>query len=300
MATQVEVAVGYDPIDRIHRAALGTFADVSGAFYDGDDSLTLEQAQSKKHDRVFHGLGLESGDTLLDIGCGWGPLLNAARERGIEAVGLTLSPAQERRCRKEGLDARLVDWRDAEEPALGTFSGVASLGAFEHFVSPAEMLAGRQEEVYRNFFRLCHSLLAEGGSLFLQTMTWGDRVPEPADLDVRAPHLSDRWVMGHLAYLYPGAWLPESLEQITACSSPWFELHWESNGRNDYIRTMHAWKDAVAALGARKYWAVAPLILGSLVDERRRRLFTALRYRCALLCFERGIFSHHRMILRPT
>ena len=294
MATLAEIAQSYDPIDRIHQAAFGEHADVSCAFYEGDFTLTLEEAQRRKHDLILD--GLDSGDTLLDIGCGWGPVLNAAREKGIEAIGLTLSPAQAARCRAKGLDARLCDWKELDAESSGPFHRVSSVGAFEHFVSPQEMVEGRQEAIYRSFFRLCASLLPEGASLFLQTMTWGDRVPSPSELDVGAAKLSDRWVMGHLAYLYPGSWLPVGLDQIQRCAAPEFDLTFASNGRLDYIQTMYEWGRALDVLGWRKWWIMAPQFAGAIVDRDKWRHLTALRYGCSRLCFERGIFSHFRMI----
>lgn len=297
MATQSEIAVSYDPIDAIHRAAFGEYADVSCAFFDGDFSLSLEEAQRRKHDLVLDGLGLVGGDTLLDVGCGWGPLLHAARERGVEGRGITLSPAQVARCRANGLDVELRDWRDMDPGKEPARHGVASIGAFEHFVSPEEMEAGRQEAIYRDFFRLCSALLPRKGRLFLQTMTWGARVPDPSELDVHAPRMSDRWVMGHLAYLYPGSWLPTGLDQVLACADPWFEPMFCSNGRDDYIHTMYAWGRELDALGMRKWALVAPMALRGLVDRRARRFFRALRHACSRECFERGIFTHYRMIL---
>jgi len=297
LATQAEIALSYDPIDAVHRAAFGDYADVSCAYYDGDFSLSLEEAQRRKHELILDGLGLARGDTLLDIGCGWGPVLNAARERGVEAVGITLSPAQAARCRANGLDARLCDWRDFDAER-GPFDGVSSVGAFEHFVSPQEMLAGGQERIYGDFFRLCSELLPRGGRLFLQTMTWGKRVPHPDELDVHAPKLSDQWVMGHLSYLYPGSWLPNGLDHVVECAQPHFELSFASNGRRDYIHSFYAWGDLLAELGWRKWWIMAPSLIGAAFDSAKRRYVKALRYACSRLCFEREIFSHYRMIFR--
>ena len=297
MATQTEIETGYDTIDAIHRAAFGEHADVSCAFYDGDFTLTLEEAQRRKHGLILDGLGLEAGDTLLDIGCGWGPLLEAARGRGIEGTGITLSPAQVARCRKAGLDARLQDWRDLDPSEPGHYDGVASVGAFEHFATPADSLDGRQVAIYRDFFRLCRAMLPDGGRLFLQTMTWGARVPRPTELDIHSPKLSDPWVMGHLSYLYPGSWLPEGKDQIVECAAPWFDVTFCNEGRQDYLHTMHDWGRALAALGLRKWIFVSPLLVKSSVDPSARRLLIALRYGCSRLCFERGLFSHYRMIL---
>lgn len=296
MADQTEVRATYDPMDALHLAALGEYADVSGALYDSDFSPTLEEAQRRKHELVLSTLGLAAGDTFLDIGCGWGPLLHAARERGIRGVGITLSPAQVRRCRKNGVDVRLLDWKDIDAAAWGTVDGVASLGAFEHFVSSTEMLEGRQEEIYRDFFRRCAALLPDDGKLFLQTMTWGDRVPDPDELDVNAPKLSDAWVMGHLAHLYPGSWLPTGLDQVVTCANPWFRLQLAQDSREDYIQTQLEWKRAGDALGVRKWLKVLPLLIASLSSRHAWRYLTALRWGCNRLCFERKIFSHYRTV----
>jgi cyclopropane-fatty-acyl-phospholipid synthase len=297
MATQSEVTRSYDPIDAIHEAAFGTFADVTCAFYEGDFTLSLEQAQQRKHEFVFESLGLEAGGTLFDIGCGWGPLLDAARRRGIVASGVTLSTTQHQRCQSEGLDVELRDWKDVDADETPGFQGVASLGAFEHFVGPDEMLAGEQDEVYRDFFRLCSDLLPDRGKLFLQTMTWGSRVPHPDELDIHAPKLSDQWVMGYLSYLYPGSWLPNGLEHIAECAAEHFDVTYHSNGRKDYIKTMYAWGEHLDRLGWRKWSILAPVFARSVFDPDLRRLLTALRYACARECFEREIFSHYRIVL---
>jgi cyclopropane-fatty-acyl-phospholipid synthase len=270
---------------------------VSCAFFDGDYTLTLEAAQRRKHDLVFTQLGLAAGDSLLDIGCGWGPLLAAARECGVRGIGLTLSPAQVARCRGAGLEARLLDWRDQPSDGGQSFDGLASLGAFEHFASPTDRLQGRQETVYRDFFRKCWELLPEGGRLFLQTMTWGRRVPDPGELDVHAPRLSDRWVLGHLAYLYPGSWVPDGLDQIERCAAPWFEPTFVSNGAQDYVHTMYRWGNAVDRLGVRKWLLVTPMLARATIDPSARRWILALRHACARECFERGLFSHFRIVL---
>lgn len=297
MATQADIAWSYDPIDAIHRAAFGDHADVSCAYYEGDYSITLEEAQARKHELILGGLGLQSGETLLDIGCGWGPVLRAATERGIQAHGLTLSPAQVARCQRKGLDAVLLDWRNLDPGTLGPLGGVCSVGAFEHFVRPEDAVSDRQEEIYDSFFRLCRALLEPGRRLFLQTMTWGSRVPHPSELDVHAPKLSDRWVLGHLAYLYPGSWLPNGLDQIVRCALPYFDLTFSSNGRLDYIQTMKEWGTALDRLGWRKWLIMAPHLGEAAFDRAKWRYLTALRYGCSRICFERGIFSHYRMIL---
>src|SRR2546423_10968467 len=82
MADREDLEFTYSLIDRIFRLSLGELADFSGAKYDGDFSLTLEQAQQRKHEYVADQIGLGPGRRVLDLGCGWGPLLHYIRERG--------------------------------------------------------------------------------------------------------------------------------------------------------------------------------------------------------------------------
>src|SRR4051795_5744873 len=173
MADRDDLDFTYSLIDRIFRLSLGELADFSGAKYDGDFSLTLEQAQRRKHEYVGEQIGIEPGKRVLDLGCGWGPLLAFVRERSATGVGLTLSSAQAKACRRHGLDVQLRDAREVTREELGAFDAVASLGAFEHFCSPEEFEAGRQDEIYRDRFDRGATLLPDGGRLYLQTMVFG-------------------------------------------------------------------------------------------------------------------------------
>src|SRR4051812_37681296 len=145
MAGPEDLEFTYSLIDRMFRLSLGELADFSGAKYDGDFSLSLEAAQRRKHDYVAERIGIGPGRRLLDLGCGWGPLLHAIRERGGTGIGVTLLSAQLEACRRHGLDAHLQDARLVTRETFGPFDAVASLGAFEHFCSPAEYRAGRQD-----------------------------------------------------------------------------------------------------------------------------------------------------------
>src|SRR6185437_15435060 len=144
MADRNDLEFTYSLIDRMFRLSLGEMADFSGAKYDGDFSLTLEQAQARKHEYVADQIGIGQGRRVLDLGCGWGPLLDFVRRRGGTGVGVTLSSAQAAACRRHGLDVHLVDARHLTRESFGPFDAVASLGAFEHFCSPEEQSAGRQ------------------------------------------------------------------------------------------------------------------------------------------------------------
>lgn len=132
-----------------------------GYFLSGN--ADLDAAQVAKLDYVCRKLRLRNGERLLDIGCGWGALIrHAARCYGVEAVGITLSPAQaelaSRRIAEEGLGARCrVEIRDYRDLAsLPVFDKVASIGMVEHV--GRGRLAG--------YFAAVHRVLRPGG-LFL-------------------------------------------------------------------------------------------------------------------------------------
>src|SRR2546421_10030748 len=129
MADRQDLDFTYSLIDRIFRLSLGEMADFSGAKYDGDFSMTLEQAQRRKHEYVAEQIGIGPGRRVLDLGCGWGPLLNYIRERGGVGVGATLSSAQLAACRRHGLDVHLLDAREVTRARVGAFDAAASLRA---------------------------------------------------------------------------------------------------------------------------------------------------------------------------
>jgi cyclopropane-fatty-acyl-phospholipid synthase len=106
-------------------------------FETGDEDL--ETAQVRKLDYICRKLRLRPGQRLLDIGCGWGGLImHAARNYGVEAVGITLSENQallaRERIERAGLQKRCrVEVRDYRE--LGQTEGfekIVSVGMFEH------------------------------------------------------------------------------------------------------------------------------------------------------------------------
>src|SRR5947199_7548979 len=121
MAERKDIDFSYSLTDRVIRLALGELADFSGAKYDGDFSLSLEEAQRRKHEYVAEQIGIEPGRRVLDLGCGWGPLLNFIRSRGGNGLGVTLSSAQLESCSRYGLDVHLQDALQVTRDTFGPF-----------------------------------------------------------------------------------------------------------------------------------------------------------------------------------
>jgi cyclopropane-fatty-acyl-phospholipid synthase len=99
---------------------------------------TLEEAQDAKRELVCQKLALKEGKRILDVGCGWGSfVMHAASRYGVEAVGITLSPAQAEGARarvaeaglSDRVEIRLADYRDL---ASERYDAIASIGMVEH------------------------------------------------------------------------------------------------------------------------------------------------------------------------
>jgi len=253
MATAADIERSYEFMDGILRAALGETFDFSCAHF-GDEPKTLAQAQHDKHAYALNALRFQPGMRVLDIGCGWGPMVKAIRDRGGRPVGITLSPNQVRACHRNGLhDVHLLDWRDVTRETFGSFDGIVSHGAFEHFCSMEEFRAGQQLQAYERFFALCHSLLPIGGRIHLQTLTHGKHMVSPDQVSVDAPKGSIGYLLGLMTKLYANSWLPESREQIVEAARG-FSLVESRNGRRDWIRTIEAWKEPKRRWSRARVW----------------------------------------------
>ena len=299
MAEREDIDFTYSLTDRVFRLSMGELADFSGAKYDGDFSLSLLEAQRRKHEYVAEQIGIEPGRRVLDLGCGWGPLLRFIEERGASGLGVTLSSAQEAACRRHGLDARLHDARAVTRETFGGFDAVASLGAFEHFCSPEEYRAGRQEAVYRAIFANVAGLLPPGGRFYLQTMVFGANMIPLEEVDVRAPRDSDAWYLALMERQFPGSWLPLGREQLLSCAEPDFRLVSSSNGRLDYIHTIEEWNRRMGQRSLRKTLLKLQLVPRWLTSSDFRLAFTS-GVSANKVCFERELIDHYRLVFEKS
>ncbi|HMD56294.1 MAG TPA: class I SAM-dependent methyltransferase [Solirubrobacteraceae bacterium] len=300
MAERKDLDFTYSLTDRIFRLSMGELADFSGAKYDGDFGLSLLEAQRRKHEYIAEQIGIGSGRRLLDLGCGWGALLNFARGRAAIGVGVTLSSAQAAARRRHGLDVHLQDAREIDRETFGAFDAVASLGAFEHFCSPEDYRSGRQEEVYRGLFSRVASVLPDRGRFYLQTMVFGrNMIPaERIEAELFAgmpPRDSDAWHLALMGRQFPGSWLPFGQEQVVRCAEPSFWLVSSSNGRRDYIETITQWNARIGARVFRKTLLKAWLVPRWLTSADFRLAFTS-GVNANKVCFERELLDHYRLV----
>ncbi|MGK2874496.1 MAG: class I SAM-dependent methyltransferase [Nocardioides sp.] len=142
-----------------------TLAEVTGAQF---DKLSL----------ICEKLDLAEGDTLLDVGCGWGSLtMHAALEFGARVTAITIAEEQRRfvqgRIDAAGVGDRvkvlLCDYRDAPQtiPGAGSFDAVASIEMGEH-------VGQRNYPTYVDVLNRC---VKPGGRVLVQQMSRTGRYP---------------------------------------------------------------------------------------------------------------------------
>ena len=232
---------------------------------------------------------------MLDLGCGLGTAAQLHPQPRGRRVGVTLSWAQEAACRRHGLDVHLYDARQVNRESFGEFDAVASLGAFEHFCSPEEYRAGRQEEIYRGIFARVASVLPEGGRFYLQTMVFGRNMIPLDEVDIHAPRDSDAWYLALMGRQFPGSWLPLGQEQVVRCAEPSFRLVSSMNGRLDYIETIRQWGKRTGARSLRKTLLKLQLVPRWLTSADFR-LAPHFGVSANKVCFERELLDHYRLV----
>ncbi|HEX4417239.1 MAG TPA: class I SAM-dependent methyltransferase [Kofleriaceae bacterium] len=200
--------------------------------WDGPND-TLHAAQLRKLD--YHATNAKAigAARVLDIGCGWGSMMERlVNVHGVQhAVGLTLSQEQADLVKARNLprsSVLLSHWHDHRPEEK--YDAIISIGAFEHFVHIDE---NREQRVrsYRKFFTHCRELLKPGGMMSLQTTVY-------EMMDQLDPFITSR--------IWPEAQLPRLVEMIEAMDYV-FEVVKIDNHKEHYERALIEWANRLAA-----------------------------------------------------
>jgi cyclopropane-fatty-acyl-phospholipid synthase len=296
MAGKQDIDFTYTTLDRIFRMSIGETADFSAAMYNGDFSMTLNEAQRAKHEFMERELNIKKGQRVLDMGSGWGPFLNYISRKGVKAVGLTLSDGQYNACKKNGFEVYIKDVRSVQPEDYGIFDSVVSVGAFEHFCSIEEYKEGKQEQVYNDFFKTVSNILPPGGRFYLQTMSFEKNMIPLEEIDINADKNSDAYILALCRQHLPGSWLPYGSDMIVKCAEPYFKLVNISSGRLDYIETIRVWRKMLRRFSFRKYALYLKFLFDSLKSNRLRHLVNVFRISPLMVCLEREIMGHYRIV----
>jgi cyclopropane-fatty-acyl-phospholipid synthase len=301
MAEKHDLDFTYTTIDKIFRLSMGETADYSGAKYDGDFTMTLEEAQKAKHKFIADSLNIKQGSKVLDMACGWGPFSTyITKERGATSIGLTLSKGQAAACRKNGLNVIVQDCRYVKPEEYGTFDAITCIGGLEHFCSIEEWKAGKQEEVYRNFFKVLYDLLPVGGRYYMQTMVFSKNMLDYEKFDINAPQDSAEYVLALMVKEFPGSWLPYGPEMVERCAAPHFKLISKSSGRLDYIQTIGQWRKKFRQFNVYKYLLYASLLPKYIFNKEFRHQVAVFKVSPNRVCFEKEIMDHYRLVFEKV
>ena len=213
----------YDVSNAFYEKVLGPSMTYTCAAFESADQ-SLEAAQENKYRLVFDKLGLQPGDRLLDIGCGWGSMVRYAARRGVKVIGVTLSQEQASWAQKaiadEGLsdlaEVRFSDYRDVAET---NFDAISSIGLTEHI----------GVHNYPSYFTFIQSKLRDGGRLLNHSITRPDNRAH-----AKAGSFIDR-------YVFPDGELTGSGRIITEIQDVGLEVRHEENLREHYALTLAGW-----------------------------------------------------------
>ncbi len=215
----------YDLGNDFYSMWLGEGMHYSCAYFrDMSDDIALAQTQKCEH--ICRKLHLRPGDTLLDIGCGWGAFaIYAAKRFGARVVGITLSAEQQREAEhrvkqqrlEECVEIRLLDYRAM--PKDSVFDRIVSIGMFEH--------VGRKH--IGEYMLHTARMLKQGGIGVLHTIgRW-----EAAG--------TDPWLA---KYIFPGVYFPSLTQIVESMTKEDLRIHDVESLRDHYELTLARWAEA--------------------------------------------------------
>jgi cyclopropane-fatty-acyl-phospholipid synthase len=236
-----EVQAHYDLSDDFFRLFLDPTMTYSCAYFDRLRDIPLEEAQIRKIDLSLAKLGLRSGMTLLEVGCGWGSTMRRAIETyDVNVIGLTLSKHQAAHVQKafDSMDTArsrrvlLQGWEQFDEPV----DRIVSIGAFEHF----------GYDRYDDFFDMAYRVLPDDGVMLLHTITMLT-VQQMAERDLPWSEELASFNEFIAAEIFPGGQLPPIEMVEFHASKEGFNLARRQSLQLHYARTLDHWAAALEA-----------------------------------------------------
>ena len=234
-ANRTNVSYHYDASNAFYALFLDpSMVYTCGYFTSWDNDLAT--AQFDKLEMICRKLRLKPGETLLDIGCGWGALIcHAAQHHGVKAHGVTLSKEQfayaTERVAKAGLqDLVTLELRDYAL-VQGSFDKISSIGMFEQ-VGIAN---------HATYFSTVNRLLKPGG-LYLH-----HSIARPAKRDARSFRRRPKEYAALVRYIFPGGELDHVGMSVANLQSHKFEVHDVEAWREHYALTCRHWHDRLMA-----------------------------------------------------
>jgi len=301
MAVQKDLDAHYTVMDKIFRLSLGEKGAYSCARFDGDYSLSLEDAQTKKYQFIVDGCNIKKGTKVLDIGCGWGAFLDYLNKLGADTYGVVLAKGQADACIKNGLNVKHMDSKEITPETFGKFDVVTAMGSPEHLCSQEEYLEGKQDEIYKKYFKQVSDLLPVGGRFYCQAMVFGPNMVKYEDIpfnqtDVRKKEFTNAELMDIICRKFPGSWLPYGKEGLIEPAKEHFKVISIDSGRLDYIETIKRWTDAFVKFNIRKTMFFLSFIPKYLLSSSFREWIRLFKVDANLIIFEREVFEHYRIV----
>ena len=235
-ANKTNIHYHYDLSNRFYELFLDPEMVYSCAYFK-DWNNDLATAQADKLDMICRKLRLQPGETLLDIGCGWGALVcHAARHYGVRAHGVTLAEeqlayAKEKVARLKLEDKVTLELRDYAR-LEGSYDKIASIGMFEH-VGIAKHPA---------YFQTINRLLKPGGLYLHHSIALRSKSFER----LRRGRKGAAAATAIGRYIFPGGELDHVGMSIANLERHNFEVHDVEAWREHYMHTTRLWHDRLS------------------------------------------------------